>query len=82
MKTTSASTTGMRSASFWRTFPGICAIALIAATVFYLATKHTAHFFGAWPYLFLLACPIMHLFMHHGHGGHHSHIENKPEGDK
>ncbi len=21
------------------------------------------------PYLLLLACPLMHLFMHHGHGG-------------
>jgi hypothetical protein len=26
------------------------------------------------PYLILLACPLMHLFMHHGHGhGHKSH---------
>jgi hypothetical protein len=24
---------------------------------------------GYWPYLFVLACPLMHLFMHHG-GGH------------
>jgi hypothetical protein len=22
------------------------------------------------PYLFFLACPLMHLFMHRGHGGH------------
>jgi hypothetical protein len=22
------------------------------------------------PFLLLLACPLMHLFMHHGHGGH------------
>jgi hypothetical protein len=26
------------------------------------------------PYLILLACPLMHLFMHRGHGGHqHGH---------
>jgi hypothetical protein len=26
------------------------------------------------PYLILLACPLMHLFMHHGHGhGHKPH---------
>jgi hypothetical protein len=24
------------------------------------------------PYLFLLACPLMHFFMHGGHGSHHS----------
>jgi hypothetical protein len=26
---------------------------------------------GALPLLFLLACPLMHVFMHHGHGHHH-----------
>jgi hypothetical protein len=24
------------------------------------------------PYLIILACPLMHLFMHRGHSGHHS----------
>jgi len=27
-------------------------------------------FWQTLPYLLLLACPLMHLFMHHGHGGH------------
>lgn len=41
---------------------------------FFLITEHTAHFLGILPYLILLACPLMHLFMHHGHGGHqHGH---------
>lgn len=52
-------------------------IALIgfgAIAAFYLLTEHTAHFFGALPYLLLLACPLMHLFMHHGgHGSGHHH---------
>jgi hypothetical protein len=26
---------------------------------------------GMLPYLLFLACPLMHLFHHHGHGGHH-----------
>ncbi len=34
---------------------------------FYLWTEHRAHLLGALPYLLLLACPLMHLFMHHGH---------------
>lgn len=33
-----------------------------------LATEHRAHLLGILPYLILLACPLMHLFMHHGHG--------------
>jgi DUF2933 family protein len=36
-----------------------------------LFTEHRAHVLGALPYLLLLACPLMHVFMHrgHGHGG-------------
>lgn len=56
----------------WAT-TGFCALLAIAA--FYLWTEHRAHVMGALPYLLLLACPIIHLFMHrkhgsHGHGGH------------
>ncbi len=40
-----------------------------AVALFYLWTEHRAHLLGALPYLILLACPLMHVFMHHGHGG-------------
>lgn len=50
--------------------------ALVAG--FYLVTEHRAHLFGVLPYLILLACPLMHLFMQHGHGGHGSH-DHRPE---
>jgi len=49
---------------------------LVLAVVlgFFLLTEHRAHLFGALPYLLILLCPLMHLFMHGGHGGHgHSH---------
>jgi len=35
---------------------------------FYLLSEHRAHLLGALPFLLLLACPLMHLFMHGGHG--------------
>jgi hypothetical protein len=38
---------------------------------FFLLTEHRAHVLGILPYLLLFACPIMHLFMHHGHRSHH-----------
>ena len=38
---------------------------------FFLLREHWSHIAGFWPYLLLLACPLMHLF--HGHGGHGSH---------
>ena len=40
---------------------------------FFLVTEHRAHLYLAIPFLpwlLLLACPMMHLFMHHGHGEH------------
>jgi len=36
---------------------------------FFLWTEHKAHLMGALPYLILLLCPLMHIFMHRGHGG-------------
>ncbi|MBN9424076.1 MAG: hypothetical protein BGO63_07590 [Candidatus Accumulibacter sp. 66-26] len=42
--------------------------------LFYLLTEHLAHLFGILPYLLLLACPLMHFFMHGRHGEHgHTH---------
>lgn len=48
-------------------------IAFLAIAGFFLFTEHRAHLFGALPFLLLLACPLMHLFMHHGHGDHGTH---------
>lgn len=52
---------------------------LIAATL--IIYEHRLHVLGFLPFLFLLACPLMHVFMHHGHGhgdGDRGHgIENK-----
>jgi hypothetical protein len=31
------------------------------------------------PWLFLAACPLMHMFMHHGHGRHHDGPHAEPE---
>jgi hypothetical protein len=56
--------------SFWRAPAGVALCVALAAVGFYLLTEHRAHVFGLLPYLFILACPLMHLFMHHGRGGH------------
>lgn len=44
-------------------------LALVSAGLFYFASEHWAHIFGLLPYLLFLACPVMHLFMHHHHHG-------------
>lgn len=46
-------------------------IGFLALAAFYLLAEHRAHLLGLLPWLLLLACPLMHLFMHHGHGHHH-----------
>lgn len=45
--------------------------ALIGA--FYLLREHWSHVAGSWPYLLLLACPVMHLFHRHGGPSHPVH---------
>jgi len=45
-------------------------LALAVVLGFFLFTEHRAHLFGALPFLLVLLCPLMHLFMHHGHGSH------------
>lgn len=47
-------------------------LGFLAVAAFFLFSEHRAHFLGVLPYLLLLACPLMHLFMHHGHR-HHRH---------
>lgn len=44
---------------------------------YFLVTEHRAHLFGILPYLLVLACPLMHFFHHHGHGGHDKHGDTK-----
>lgn len=53
---------------WWRTRVGIAVIGFALIAAFYVLREHWGHAFGALPYLILLACPLMHLFMHHGHG--------------
>jgi len=49
----------------------IASCVLIGVVAFYLLTEHLQHTLGALPYVILLLCPLMHVFMHRGHGGHH-----------
>ena len=53
---------------FWRSRYAIGLLVLGAVAAYFLLSEHRAHFFGALPFLLLLACPLMHMFMHGGHG--------------
>mgnify|MGYP003636135572 CR=1 FL=1 len=56
--------------SFWFTPKGLAALGLIGAATYFLLMEHKQHAWQYLPFLILLACPFMHMFMHGGHGGH------------
>jgi hypothetical protein len=53
--------------SFWLTTRGLAAICLIGFASYFLLMEHRQHLFEFLPYLILLLCPLMHIFMHRGH---------------
>jgi hypothetical protein len=54
----------------WRSPVVVAGGMLVLILVVYLLREHWGHVSGTWPYLLLLLCPLMHVFMHRGHGGH------------
>jgi hypothetical protein len=65
----------------WNTPFGIFMVLAGLVGGYYLLTEHLNHVSQAIPYLFLLACPLMHLFHGHHHGGHGTHSHQHPAGD-
>ena len=57
---------------FWGSKAGLVTIGFLLIAAFFLLSEHWAHALGVLPYLIILACPLLHLFMHGGHGGHGS----------
>lgn len=55
---------------------GLATAGAVAVLGFLIYTGHSAHLLGALPWLLILACPLMHVFMHGGHGSHHNHRDD------
>lgn len=67
--------------SFWKSPFGIIATVVAIAASIYLYVVHKDHVLALLPYAFLAACPLMHMFMHRGHG-HEGHSDGRtPDGD-
>ncbi len=58
---------------WWRSRSGIVLLGFAAIAGFFLFSEHRVHALGWLPWLILLACPLMHVFMHGEHGGGHKH---------
>ncbi|QKQ50872.1 MULTISPECIES: DUF2933 domain-containing protein [Achromobacter] len=66
---------------YWRSPYMIALFALGAMAGYFLWAEHRAHVSQWWPYALLLLCPLMHVFMHKGHGGG-THSGGQGQGDK
>jgi len=49
---------------------GLALLGFLVVAGALLFTEHRAHVLGVLIWLPLLLCPLMHIFMHGGHGGH------------
>jgi hypothetical protein len=58
--------------------PPLWFVASLLATIalFLLWPAHQNHLLAALPYLFLLACPLLHLFLHRGHAHRPGHPDS------
>ena len=69
--------TSSRMERVWRFAPWVIGGVALA----YILTDHREHVLGWLPYAILLACPLMHLFMHHGHSKPKSSSDPKNNAD-
>lgn len=62
--------------SFWKSRSAMGLLVIGGVAGYFLISEHWVHILGALPYLLLLACPLMHVFMHHGHHHHGNHADH------
>ena len=74
---------GQPQGRFLSSRAGLVLIGFLVIAGALLFTEHRAHVFGVLIWLPLLACPLMHIFMHGGHGRHGGHAgHNEPTRDR
>ena len=57
--------------SCFKSYRGKAVLGLAVLLGGYFVIWHSAHVAAVLPFLVLAACPLMHIFMHKGHGHHH-----------
>ncbi len=64
-----------RPTPWWRNRTKLPLVIFLAIAGYFLWTEHQAHVVEFLPWVLILACVGMHLFMHgkQGHGGGHAH---------
>lgn len=64
---------------WFRSRTGPVLLLFLAVAAFFLVTEHQAHALNVLPFLLLLLCPLLHLFLHGRHGDRHAGHGSKPD---
>ncbi len=64
---------------YWSSLHGLATLTLTGAALYFLLVEHGNHTLPYLPYLIILLCPLMHLFMHKSHGGHNHGEDQHPD---
>lgn len=55
---------------YWTSLHGMATVMLIGSALYFIFVEHGEHVLPYLPYMIILLCPLMHIFMHKGHGEH------------
>lgn len=74
---------GKKAIPWWQKKANLAFAVFLAAVGYFLITEHRAHVIAWLPWALFLACVVMHLIMHggHGHGGGHDDDPDGPAGN-
>jgi len=57
-----------RAGGWFRSRTGMVLLVFLGIAAFFLVTEHRAHALSVLPFLLVLLCPLLHLFLHGRHG--------------
>ena len=64
---------------YWISFHGLATLILIGAALYFIFIEHGEHVLPYLPFLIILLCPLMHIFMHKNHSENNRRAENESE---
>ncbi len=69
-----------RSSPWWRSRTKLPFALFLVIGAYFLWSEHQAHIIELLPWVLVLACVGMHLFMHRGHGHRGGHAQRDTDG--
>ncbi len=67
---------------WWHNRSKLSFVVFLAIAGYFLWTEHQAHAIAFLPWILILGCVFMHMFMHGGHGSGHDHGSDRDTGKR